>query len=427
MLLCIPPTTGIHETMKRTAIKRRPLADTVLQTLEPEEKKYREAYGVDRLYFVVTPSGSKRWEVRYKSPITGRWAWTGVGSYPDTTAKRARLDAQRIATLVADGIDPIAPEIASEALTFSVVAEAWYQDKIDRGRAQKTLDSIRYWLNNDALPAIGEKPIDQISRGDCSALQQSIEDRQAYNTAEKSRSWLNQVYGRAIALGYTENNPASNLADIAAEAPSSTPYPHLLEPELPAFLCAVQRSAAGVIVKTAGRLVVRTASRPGMIRWMEWAEVDGDLWRIPGEKMKMRNDHVVPLTRQDRADIEALRAYTGRSQYLFPGSGPKNPVISDNTINKHFSSVGYKRKMTGHGSRHTAKTLLSEHGWPSEWTEAMLAHTKEGLEAVYNQAQYLKRRRAMMQWYADYLDALERGMEEGERETFASRVIEGKS
>lgn len=410
--------------MKRDQIKRRPLADTVLAKLEPESREYRESFGLDRLYFVVAPSGRKRWELRYKKPATGRWAWMGLGGYPDTSAKRARAQAQEAIGLLDSGIDPVEHRKGGQEHPLSEVAEDWYRDKADRGRAEKTLRGMRYWLDNDALPALGEKPINRVTRRDCAALQESIEQRGAFNTAEKSRTWLNQIFGRGIALGYTENNPASNLADIAAQAPQEKRYPHLLEAELPEFLRALRASPSKMIVKAAAWMVVLSASRPGMVRWAEWTELDGDVWRVPGEKMKMRRDHVVPLTRQMMELIEALRPLTGRSRYLFPGEGAKTPVISDMAINTCFARMGYKGRMTGHGSRHTAKTLLAEHGWPANWTEAMLAHTKKGLEGIYNQADYLHHRWQMMQWYCDYLDALEQGITEEDRVAFRRRVKE---
>lgn len=410
--------------MKRNAIKRRPLADTVLSTLEPEEKEYREAYGVDRLYFVVSPTGRKRWEARCKRPATGRWAWMGLGAYPDTTAKVARLKAREIADLVAEGIDPVTHKATAEGSNpFRATAEEWFQYRADQGRAEKTLKSIRYWLDNDALPALGDKSLGRITRGDCAALQSRIEARGAFNTAEKSRSWLNAIFGYAIGHSLCDNNPASNLADIAAPAPEGGHYPHLLEPELPEFLRALRQSTSKPIVQVAARMVLRTASRPGMVRFAEWSEIDGDLWHVPGPKMKMKRDHIVPLSRQVLEDLEALRVFTGRSKYLFPGEGAKSPVISDAAINKAFANVGYARRMTGHGSRHTATTLLTEHGWPEAWTDAQLSHSKAGLRGVYDKAAYLAKRRVMMQWYADYLDALEAGMTAEQRKQFEKRVL----
>ena len=119
---------------------------------------------------------------------------------------------------------------------------------------------------------------------------------------------------------------------------------------------------------------------------------------------------MVPLPRQLLDALHELQRMTGRSRYLFPGIGPKKPVMSENTINLTLSKVGYRGKLVGHGSRHTASTLLREHSWLKEHVEAQLAHKEAGVSGIYNQAQYLPQRRAMMQWYADYLDCLANGM-----------------
>ncbi|WP_129141471.1 tyrosine-type recombinase/integrase [Modicisalibacter coralii] len=414
--------------MKRKAIKRRPLADTVLSTLEPEEREYRESYGMDRLYFVVSPSGRKRWEVRYKKPSNGKWAWMGVGSYPDTTAKAARRSAMDVAELVAEGIDPVQHrkmEREGVEATFEQTTREWYQHKVASGLAEGTLIQVRRWMKNDALPHLGRLPIAKVTRADCAKLQTFIEARGSFEVADKSRAWLNQIFGYAIALGRTDNNPASNLADIAAKPPEVEHYPHLLEQELPHFLQQLRKTTGGPVVKTAAWMVVRTASRPGMVRWAEWSEIDlkEGLWTVPGEKMKMRRDHIVPLSPQVVEMLEALAPITGHSRYLFAGGGAKVPVISDMAINSLFRRAGYKRRMTGHGSRHTAKTLLSEHGWPKAWTEMQLAHKPPGLEGTYNKAAYLNQRRVMMGWYCDYLDALESGMTEEQKQSFAERVM----
>jgi integrase len=418
--------------MKRTEIKRRPLADTVLASLEPEAKEYREAYGVDRLYFAVIPSGKKRWDMRYKKPATEKWAWLGLGSYPDVSVKQARAKAAAVMALLEKGIDPIEQREADRARkreavanSFRSSAEEWFAKMTNDGRADKTLKGIRYCLDNDILPAIGDKPIATISRADCAKIQASIEKRGAHNTAEKARTWLNQVFGWAIAHGRTDNNPASNLRDIASAPPAEKQYPHLYEADLPDFLRALRGSPSRSIALTASWMVVRTASRPGMVRFAEWDQFDFDaaLWSVPARIMKMNRDHLVPLPETVIDSLLELRRLTGRSRFLFPSSGWVCPVLSDGTINKVFALVGYKGKMTGHGSRHTAKTLLSEHGWPDSWSEAQLAHKKVGLREVYDKAAYLDSRRVMMQWYSDYLDALEAGMTDELRAVLDARVL----
>ena len=426
----------MKRSMKRSEIKRRPMADTVLEALEPEVTEYREKYNDNRLYFTVNPSGRKRWDLRYKKPGSNTWSWMGLGSYPNVSAKQAKEKSAKIVEQLDQGIDPRASKetgVIEETIPvmnpFRESAEFWYQKKIKDGRAEKTLKSYRYCLNNDILPAIGDKPITEVSRADCADIQESIEGRGAHNTSEKLRTWLNEIFGIAIARGLTENNPASNLKDIALKAPPEKQYPHLLEPQLPKFLMALANSPSRIKTQVASWLVIRTASRPGMVRFSEWDQFDFDkgIWSAPADIMKMERDHLVPLPEQVIRDLMELRKLTGRSKYLFPSDGPNGTVMSDATINKNFARVGYKGEMTGHGSRHTAKTLLSEHGWPKEWTEMQLAHKKKGLEGVYDKAAYLEPRKKMMKWYNDYLDKLQTGMREEDKREFRLRVTQVKS
>ncbi len=152
-----------------------------------------------------------------------------------------------------------------------------------------------------------------------------------------------------------------------------------------------------------------------MVRWAEWSEIDLDAatWTTPAAKMKMRRDHVSPLSAQAVEALRELRRVTGSSRWLFPGVGSKNPTISENTINKVFASIGYKGRMVGHGSRHTFSTMANEHkaaqGFSKDWIEVQLAHKEQGVSGIYNQAAYLPQRRTMMQWYADHLDQLAQG------------------
>ncbi|VVP64735.1 tyrosine-type recombinase/integrase [Pseudomonas fluorescens] len=399
--------------MKRSEIKRRPLADTVLNSLEPDAQEYRELHERG-LYFRVKPNGGKSWQLRYKNAAS-KWAWMGLGSYPEVSAKRAGEDAEKLRKLIRDGIDPQEQKLAAKAATvaaktrtFRVAADGWLKAKVDKGLADSTLSKIRTYLEKDILPALGDKQLDEITRTDCAALQASLEARNAHNVAEKCRTWVNQIFGRAIGLGLTENDPASRLRDIAAAAPKTQQHPHLLEPELPEFIRALNTTTSRLPAKTAAWLCIWTASRPGMVRLAEWAEIDFDAatWTTPATKMKMRRDHVAPLPNQAINALRELHQVTGRSRWLFPGVGPKNPTISENTINKVFASIGYKGRLVGHGTRHTASTLLRENGWQKDHIEAQLAHKEGGISGIYNKAQYLEQRTTMMQWYADHLDTL---------------------
>lgn len=409
--------------MKRADIKRRPLSDTVLSSLEPEVKEYREKYGVDRIYFVVSPSGRKRWELRHKK-ADGKWSWLGLGGYPDVSAKLAREKALSILGESSAGVDPFEKKARPKAPLFSDLAAEWYLRKVEQGRAELTLGKIRMYLDKDVLPALGKKPIDAITRADCKELQQSVEARGAEVAAKKIRGWLNEIFEYAIAHDLIEDNPAINLRAIAKAVPKEKQFAHLLEPELPEFLRALRQANCRIKVRTAIWMLLLTASRPHMVRSARWEDVDleGGTWRISDEVMKMGREHTTPLPAQVVALLRELREVTGRSQWLFPGDGAKGAYLSHIAINRTMHVIGYKGKMTGHGSRHTASTLLREHGWPRDYVEAQLAHKEKGMAGVYNKAMYLPQRAAMMQWYADYLEALEAGMTPEVKAGFDARV-----
>ncbi|MCZ4321473.1 tyrosine-type recombinase/integrase [Pseudomonas anguilliseptica] len=399
--------------MKRTAIKRRPLADTVLATLEPEAKEYRELDGIG-LYFRVKPDGGKSWQLRYKN-ASGKWSWIGIGSYPEVAGALARKKAAEHQQLISAGIDPLEQKRSAKlhadsaaSRTFRAAAEDWYLYMQAKGLEQSTLDKARTYLDKDILPALGNKQLDDITRNDCANLQSSLEARGAHNVAKKARGWVNQIFGRAIAKGLTENDPASRLHAIAAPPPATKQQPHLLEHELPDFLRALQATTSRLPARVAAWLCLWLAVRPGMLRFAEWTEFDlnAGTWSVPADKMKMDRDYLTPLPTQAVAVLQDLQRVTGGSRWLFPGVGPKNPTISENTICKVYATIGYKGRLVGHGTRHTASTLLNEHNWPKKHIDAQLAHKEEGVSGVYNKAQYLEQRRTMLQWYADYLDAL---------------------
>lgn len=402
--------------MKRSAIKRRPLADTVLATLDPEAKEYRELDG-NGLYFRVKPDGGKSWQLRYKN-AAGKWSWIGLGSYPETGGALARKKAADHQSMIGSGIDPLehkrsAKHLAEQAATrtFRAAAEDWYLHMQAKGLEQSTLDKARTYLDKDILPTLGDKQLDSITRNDCANLQASLEARGAHNVAKKARGWVNQIFGRAIAKGLTENDPASRLHAIAAPAPATKQQPHLLEHELPDFLRALRASSSRLPARTAAWLCLWLAVRPGMLRFAEWSEFDLDActWSVRASKMKMDRDYMTPLPTQALAALHDLHRVTGASRWLFPGVGPKNPNISENTISKVYATAGYKGRLVGHGARHTASTLLNEHNWPKKHIDAQLAHKEEGVSGIYNKAQYFEQRKVMMQWYADYLDALASG------------------
>lgn len=413
--------------MKRSQIKRRPLADSVLERLEPEDKEYREIDSPG-LYFRVKTNGSKSWSLRYKRP-NGKWAWRGLGPFPQVSGRKAREKARELLRMAHDGIDLATIDKAndkeeSDAYTFAKLAEEWYARKAEEGLSDGTLRLMRDTITRDLKPALGPKSVRDITRMDCTETVSAIEHRGAWHIAKKARSWLNNMFSLAIAMGYCDFNPASELRHVARKPPKTKPHPHLTESELPDFLRALSTSGSHFPTRVATKMLLLTASRPGMVRKAEWSEIDFDnaLWVVPAAKMKMNREHIVPLQTQLIHLLGLLREITGHCQYLFPGK-KGNPFISQQTINSCFHAIGYKDRIVGHGARHTASTLLHEHGWRPDYVEMQLAHKIPGVRGVYNQAKYLEQRRIMMQWYADYLDALEAGITDEIREQFDRQVL----
>lgn len=194
----------------------------------------------------------------------------GLGGYPEVSGALARDKAAELRKVVSSGADPLEQKRSAKAAidaaktrTFRAAADAWLKAKEEKGLAPSTLNKIRTYLDKDILPALGDKPLDEITRTDCADLQASIEARDAHNVAEKCRTWVNQIFGRAIGLGLTENDPGSRLRDIAAQAPKTQQHPHLLEPELGDFLNALRHTPSRLTARTAAWLCIWTASRPG--------------------------------------------------------------------------------------------------------------------------------------------------------------------
>jgi integrase len=379
------------------------------------------------LYFHIKPTGSRSWLFRYTKPNGGRTA-IGLGPYPAVSAKAARKAAGQCRELLAAGVDPKAKRDAQkqalkqDANTFRRVAMEWFEFHVGKGWAPATAEKCRAYLDKDILPRLGDTATTLITRHDLNQLMESIEARGAFNVAKKVRQWLKGIFSFAIAKGYVDTNPASELNAVAQKGPDAVHYPHLLEAQLPLFLQLLRlqetQHPRTYITVTAAWLNLLTGNRPGVIRFAQWTEFDLDnaLWSIPADKMKKRRPHLVPLSRQLVVMLRGLHDVTGRNAYLFPGRGNygkrDGSAISERTVGNLFNKMGYKDRMTPHGSRHTASTILNEHGWNPRWVDAQLSHREvEGpkIRGEYNHAIYLEHRREMMQWYADRLQALELG------------------
>ena len=241
-------------------------------------------------------------------------------------------------------------------------------------------------------------------------LLRQVESAGFHETAHRIRSVCSQIFRYAIVTGRAERDPAVDLKGALIPV-QSTHFAALTDPDaVGALLRALADYSGDVITCHALQLAPLTFVRPRELRQAEWTEIKWNQaeWCLPAEKMKTRNAHIVPLSRQALRTLKQLQIITGQGKYLFPCLRSRQRCMSENTINAALRRMGYlKTEMTGHGFRAMASTLLNEQGINPDWIEIQLAHTeKNKIRAAYNRARYLPQRKIMMQQWADYLDAL---------------------
>jgi len=400
--------------MKRSEIKRRPLADTTLASLEPEGSTYREQDG-QGLYFRVKPNGSKSWELRYKKP-DGKWSWIGLGSYPEVSGAAARQKASELRADAAEGKNPLAAKHARKATdletsnsTFESLAREWIEIRLT-GWAPSTAKRNIGALELHVFPVFGKRPYTNILPIEWMEFLRGMEQKGIIEQMGRVRRSCKEIYDLARVTGRAVHNPLDGLSRFLQSRPAEN-YAHVTAKELPALLRAINAYPHAHDLRLGLHLLMLTGVRPSELREARWEEFDlaAGLWAIPAERMKKRRPHIVPLSRQALEALEQLRRMSGAYQLLFPGRNDRTKPRSNMAFNMALRRMGYAGRQTGHGFRHIASTTLRENGFPKDHVEAQLSHAEDGVAGVYNKAIYLEQRRTMMQWYADHLDELEKG------------------
>ncbi|HAV0413347.1 TPA: tyrosine-type recombinase/integrase [Salmonella enterica] len=385
-----------------------------VETAKPKDKPYKLADG-GGLYLLVNPNGSRYWRLKYR--VAGKEKLLAIGVYPEVTLADARARRDEAKRGIAGGIDPNEAKreekLAREAQiknTFQEIACEWHVSKI-RKWSEGYASDIMEAFNKDVFPYIGKKPIAEIKPLELLNVLRRMEGRGATEKAKKVRQRCGEVFRYAIVTGRAEYNPAPDLTS-AMQGHESNHYPFLNAVELPAFFEALSHYSGSELVVLAARLLIITGLRTGELRGAFWQEINDEagVWEIPAERMKMRRPHIVPLSRQALSIIARIREMTGRYPLMFPGRNDPRKTMSEASINQVFKRIGYAGRVTGHGFRHTMSTILHEQGYNTAWIETQLAHVdKNSIRGTYNHAQYLDGRREMLQWYADYMDALANG------------------
>lgn len=396
------------------------LTEAAVKAARPKEKPYKlpDAKG---LYLLIETIGSKLWRLKYhfgpkKNGKPGKAEkLLALGIYPDVSLKRAREKRDEARTLIADGIDPSAKKKAdkqADAETFQTIAAEWLGKQSYKPKTQaKTEWLLDDWLNK----YLGSRPVRTITAPDILAVCRRLEAQGKHETAHRIRALAGRIMRYAVATGRAVRDPTGDLRGALAPI-VVTNHAAITEPKKIGELLRAIADYQGQPGTTAAlKLAPLTFVRPGELRAAEWSEfdLDGDepQWRIPGSRMKMGQQHLVPLSRQAVAILRELQSITGDGKYLFPSLRSSLRCISDNTVNAALRRLGYsKDEMVGHGFRSMASTCLNEQGWHPDLIELQLAHAERNkVRAAYNRAERLAERRKMMQSWADYLDGLKAG------------------
>lgn len=390
------------------------LTNTEAAKAKKGTKTYKLTDGAG-LYLEVTPSGGKHWRYRYR--LDGKESIYSIGEYPSVTLDQARAKHRDARKLVKEGSNPTQQKKAERlqrkhenANTFEAVAAEWYEAK-SGGWSAGYANHVKVIIKNDINKFIGTLPIKDIKTPIVYDVVRRIEKRQAPTRAILARQIIGSVFKLAILTHRAEFNVADPIkGEIARRVVEHRK--HLDHEALPDFLRKLEDYAGHRTTAIALNLLLLTAVRPGELCSAVWDEFNDDRaeWRIPGERMKMREPHIVPLSRQSIELLAELKTLTGSGKHLFPAQGTKSQTIPVATLRNAVTKLGYADKFSPHGARGTFSTMCNEAGFRPDVIERQLAHAERNMvRASYNQAEYMPERRIMMQQWADTLDAARTG------------------
>lgn len=391
------------------------LTDVQVRTAKPKDKEFKLTDG-GGMFLLVKPSGGKLWRLKYR--FGGKEKLLALGRYPDISLAEARDRRHEARNKLANGIDPGEVRKAQKAAqteqetTFEVVAREWYA-KNEAGWSPTHAVMVKTRLEKYVFPEIGGRPIAEIKAPEVLKLVHALEARGVIETAYRTKVICGQVFRYAVATGRADGDPTAALKGAMAKRKVKHHASITNPKEIAPLLRAIEGYQGTFHVKCALRLAPLVFVRPGELQNAEWAEFDLEAaeWNIPAERMKMKQPHLVPLSRQAVEILKELYAVTGNERFLFPGRTPARPM-SNNAINAALRYMGFdKETMTGHGFRAMARTILDEVlQVRPDFIEHQLAHAvKDPNGRAYNRTAHLAERRKMMQLWADYLDGLKAG------------------
>lgn len=414
------------------------LTDAKIRTLKPSDKPFKvsDSHG---LYLLVKPGGSRHWYLKYR--ISGKESRIALGAYPAISLSDARQQREGIRKMLALNINPVQQRAAvrgsrTPEKVFKNVALAWH--KSNRKWSQNTADRLLASLNNHIFPVIGNLPVSELKPRHFIDLLKGIEEKGLLEVASRTRQHLSNIIRHAVHQELIDTNPAANLGGVTTP-PVRRHYPALPLERLPELLERIGAYHQGrELTRHAVLLMLHVFIRSSELRFARWSEIDftNRVWTIPatrepiigvhysGRGAKMRMPHIVPLSEQSIAILKQIKDITGNNELIFPGDHNPYKPMCENTVNKALRVMGYdtKKDICGHGFRAMACSALMESGlWAKDAVERQMSHQERNTVrmAYIHKAEHLEARKAMMQWWSDYLEAC--------RESYAPPYTIGKN
>lgn len=387
-----------------------PLTALAIKHLKPKAKLYRVADG-GGLCLEVSPAGGKLWRWRYT--FHGKAQMLALGKYPAVSLEQARKKRDQARELVDTGKHPTRERNAQKLRhivqgenTFEKIARHWHEHRGSHLN-QKYHKQCLVRLEQHVFPKLGALPISEITIPDVVRVVEGIGKNGTVATARWAKQAIGQIFRYAAQRGMCQFNPAADVRDVLPKTDKKH-YACIRPEELPQLLIAMKEYKGGHLTNAAMNLLALTFVRTGELIGAQWTEIDfaRKEWNIPKERMKMRRPHVVPLSRQALSVLKELHELTGTKIHVFHSQRGSLKHISNGAVLMALRRMGYQNRMTGHGFRSLASTILNEKGYPPDVIERQLAHQDEDkIRSAYNRAEYLLERKKMMQDYADYLDS----------------------
>ncbi|MDK8032892.1 tyrosine-type recombinase/integrase [Escherichia coli] len=414
------------------------LTDVKIRTLKPSDKPFKvsDSHG---LYLLVKPGGSRHWYLKYR--ISGKESRIALGAYPAISQSDARQQREGIRKMLALNINPVQQRAAvrgsrTPEKVFKNVALAWH--KSNRKWSQNTADRLLASLNNHIFPVIGNLPVSELKPRHFIDLLKGIEEKGLLEVASRTRQHLSNIMRHAVHQELIDTNPAANLGGVTTP-PVRRHYPALPLERLPELLERIGAYHQGrELTRHAVLLMLHVFIRSSELRFARWSEIDftNRVWTIPatrepiigvrysGRGAKMQMPHIVPLSEQSIAILKQIKDITGNNELIFPGDHNPYKPMCENTVNKALRVMGYdtKKDICGHGFRAMACSALMESGlWAKDAVERQMSHQERNTVrmAYIHKAEHLEARKAMMQWWSDYLEAC--------RESYAPPYTIGKN